>query len=71
MRVDNRANLSSQQLGDVEALAVDWLTLQDVVQWGLTQVPPLIVCEVVVQDEFTHDVVLPYRGGTCLVFDTT
>jgi hypothetical protein len=29
------------------------------------------VVEVVVQDEFTHDIVVPWEDGRYLVFDTT
>lgn len=33
--------------------------------------PPSNVSDVIVQDEFTHDVVIPWRQGLHLVFDTT
>lgn len=45
--------------------------LQDVVRWGFALSPPRDVVAVVVQDEFTHDVVLAWEGGRYLVFDTT
>jgi len=45
--------------------------LQDVVRWSFAATPPRDVAEVVVQDEFTHDVVLPWEDGCYLVFDTT
>lgn len=45
--------------------------LQDVVRWGFADTPPRDVTEVVVQDEFTHDVVVPWKNGRYLVFDTT
>jgi hypothetical protein len=45
-------------------------TLEHVVRWGLTDSPPRLVAEVVKQDEFTLDVVLPWRG-VYLVYDTT
>ncbi len=45
-------------------------TLQDVVQWGFSHTPPRDVTNVVVQDEYCHDVVLPWRDGLYLVFDT-
>jgi hypothetical protein len=44
-------------------------TLGDVVSWGLAQ--GCDIAEVVTQDEYTHDVVLPWREGLTLVFDTT
>ena len=46
-------------------------TLEDVVRWGLARDPPLVVAEVVVQDEYTHDVVMPHPSGVWLVYDTT
>ena len=71
MRVDNRAALAEHELTPLQALALNWPTLQEVVRWALAQTPALLVSEVVVQDEFTHDVVLPCRSETYLVFDTT
>jgi len=46
-------------------------TLEDLLRWSFLQRPPWQLVEVVVQDEFTHDVVVrdPTRGF--LVFDTT
>lgn len=46
-------------------------TLEDVVRWGLAQRPPRLVESVVVQDEYTHDVVLRWAEGAYLVYDTT
>lgn len=45
--------------------------LEDVVRWSFSQAPPLPVLDVVVQDEFTHDVVLAWQPGRFLVFETT
>ncbi len=44
--------------------------LQDVVRWAFALAPPSDVDDVVIQDEFTHDVVIPWRK-LWLVFDTT
>ena len=38
--------------------------LQDVVRWRM-------VASVVVQDEYTHDVVVPWEDGLYLAYDTT
>jgi hypothetical protein len=46
-------------------------SLQDVVRWAFTQSPPRDVSAVVIQDEYCHDVVVPWREGLVLVFDTT
>jgi hypothetical protein len=46
-------------------------TLEDVLAWGFAQRPPYEVVEVIVQDEFTHDVVVRAAAPTFYVFDTT
>jgi hypothetical protein len=46
-------------------------SLADVLQWAREQRPPRQVAEIVTQDEYTHDVVLPFDGGHFLVFDAT
>lgn len=45
--------------------------LEQVLDWGRGQEPPLRVEDVVTQDEYTHDVLVPIPGGRYLVFDTT
>lgn len=47
-------------------------TLEDVVKWGLGSALIKPIVEVVVQDEYTHDVVVEVICGRCYaVFDTT
>ncbi|HEY4244522.1 MAG TPA: hypothetical protein VGM88_32130 [Kofleriaceae bacterium] len=46
-------------------------TLAELIPWGLAQHPPAIIEDVIVQDEYTHDVLLPRGDGTYLVYDTT
>ena len=69
--IEDRAGLSEERVRDVERQVGTHGTLHDVVVWGLAQRPPRVVVDVVVQDEYTHDVVIPHEGGTYLVFDTT
>ena len=46
------------------AKQIKWLgTLGHVIPWGLAQNPPWIVVDVVVQDEYTHDVILAREGA--------
>jgi hypothetical protein len=56
---------------EVAAVIAGHQTLEDVVRWALAQRPPRMVESVVVQDEYTHDVVLGWAGGVYLVYDTT
>jgi hypothetical protein len=40
-------------------------------EWARAQSPPRVVTEIVTQDEYTHDVVLPFDGSHFLAFDAT
>jgi len=44
-------------------------TLHDLIEWGLAR--GWMITDVVIQDEFTHDVVMPAGDGRVLVFDST
>ncbi len=46
-------------------------TLEDLLGFGFAQHPPWELAEVVVQDEFTHDVIVRGLEPAFLVFDTT
>jgi len=46
-------------------------TLADVLAWGRAQEPPALVAEIVTQDEYTHDVLMPFGARHYLSFDTT
>ncbi|MFP2959657.1 hypothetical protein ACLEPN_17905 [Myxococcus sp. 1LA] len=67
----DRASLTADARGALEKELAPLTLLQDVVRWGFASTPPRDVTEVIVQDEFTHDVVMPWDQGSYLVFDTT
>jgi hypothetical protein len=75
MRVVNHANLSPEQLAEIEGELPEQRGLQDVVSWGLRKdsgaLLPGVIAEVIVQDEFTHDAIVPWRDHLVLVYGTT
>ena len=75
MRVGNHANLEPLEVARVEGELAGQQNLKDVMRWALSHPKgvfiPSIVAQVIVQDEFTHDVIVPYRDGLVLVYDTT
>ena len=75
MRVVNYANLSPEQVAQLEEELLGQQNLNDVMKWALFHPKgvfiPSVVANVIVQDEFTHDVIVPYRDGLVLVYDTT
>lgn len=54
-----------------QAALAHHVTLADVLRWAREQVPPRAVAEIITQDEYTHDVVLPFEGEYFLAFDAT
>ncbi len=75
MRVFDHANLSPRQLTAIADELRDQHNLNDVMRWALADKTgaflPGVVSDVIVQDEFSHDVVVPFRDNLVLVYDTT
>lgn len=74
MKITNLTNLSEEELANLKTELAKHKTLGQVLAWAnsksKTDFLPQIVAEVVTQDEFTHDVVIPYKN-LFLVYDTT
>ena len=75
MRPVNKAQLPAEQLADIERELSGQQNLGDVLKWALAHpsgvFTPTVIAGVVVQDEFTHDVIVPWRDNLTLVYDTT
>ncbi|MDI1481607.1 hypothetical protein [Polyangium sp. y55x31] len=71
MDIEWRADVDPGARGAIEALVSSQRTLEDVVRWGLSFAPQRLIADVVVQDEYNHDVVLEHPSGVYLVYDTT
>ena len=75
MRVLNHANLSPEIVADIARELSAQENLKDLMAWAFSYPPGTfissVVAEVIVQDEFTHDVIVPWRDGLVLVYDTT
>jgi len=74
MKVVNLAGLSEKQIAEVETELANHKTLGQVLVWANSQPNEdfisQIVAEIITQDEFTHDIVIPYKN-LFLVYDTT
>ena len=75
MRVLNNANLPTDAVANIATELAGQENLRDVMSWALSAPTGTfvlsIVSEVIVQDEFTHDVIVPWRDRLVLVYDTT
>ena len=54
----------------LERAVSEQTTLERALDWGRGHRPPLAVETILTQDEYTHDVLVPYEGRY-LVYDTT
>ncbi|HTM21611.1 MAG TPA: hypothetical protein VL172_13915 [Kofleriaceae bacterium] len=70
-RLDDRIGLPEADRAALQRMVDGHQTIGDVLAWGLAQQPALVIADVVVQDEYTHDVILPWRDGWHLVYDST
>ena len=75
MRVVNHANLEPREVARIERELAGQQNLNDVMRWALSHPKgvfiPSVVAQVIVQDEFTHDVIVRQRADGYLCFDTT
>jgi len=75
MLLIDRANLTSEQFAQVASDLAGHRTLTDVLNWGFKQpkgrVLPQVVADVIVQDEYSHDVIVPWSNGLVVVYGTT
>jgi len=75
IRVLNYAHLPPDVIADIESELSEQHTLKDLMSWAFSDSAnkfiPGVVEDVIVQDEFTHDVIVPWGPELVLVYDTT
>ena len=69
--VADYAGLPASELSEIKDLVQAHRGLDDIFQWGRAQTPPIHPANVIKQDEFTHDVLVPLPSGRWLVYGTT
>lgn len=65
------AHLTPQEEEGLASLVAQHGGLDDIFAWGRRQSPPVQPADVIKQDEFTHDVLVPLPKGRWLVYGTT
>lgn len=71
MVVHTIAAIPALELDEIRRILEPLHTLGDLLDWSRQLEPPVPSPDVVTQDEYTHDVLIPYAGGRWLDFDTT
>jgi hypothetical protein len=71
MYVINLAALPAAELADLRREVEPLRNLGDLLDWTRGRQPAVLSPQVVTQDEYTHDVIIPYGTNRYLDFDTT
>ena len=69
--LSNRARLDDARLARLAAEVGGHTTLEQVLRWGLGYNPVRRVEEIVTQDEYTHDVLVPLTPPLYLAYDVS
>ena len=64
------ANLDEPTRSRLAETVAAHTSLERVLKWGRERRPPLEIESILTQDEYTHDVLIPFEGRY-LVYDTT
>jgi hypothetical protein len=65
------ATLTVDERDELGRVVAQHQGLDDIFAWGRGQSPPVHPADVIKQDEFTHDVLVPFPRGRWLVYGTT
>jgi hypothetical protein len=69
--VENRARLPPAVFDAMQQVVGTQHTMERALAWFFAGVPPLAAEEIVAQDEFSYDLLVPYPGGLYLSYDTS
>jgi hypothetical protein len=64
------ASLDEATRARLAAIVASHTTLERALEWGRNQRPRVDLASILTQDEYTHDVLIPFEGRY-LVYDTT
>lgn len=70
MEMQTLTSLDDTTQARLAAITADHTTLEKLLSWCLSQTPPLRFADMIAQDEFISDVIVPFEG-VYLVYDTT
>jgi hypothetical protein len=69
--IEVMGEVSPEAVAFLEPVVTRQRSLEEVTRWALFQKPALVIERIVVQDEYTHDVVLRVKDRVYLVYDST
>ena len=71
MQIANHTSLPDGLLAELTSALPVFGTLMELVAWGSRQEPPVMLKETVALDEYSHEVIVPWRENLWLVYSST
>jgi hypothetical protein len=69
--VEYRTGLGDEVLSHITTALGRHRSIKEAVVWLAAHDPPIAPAGMVTQDEYSHDIIVPYPGGLWLVYDST
>ncbi|QVL33756.1 hypothetical protein KIH39_07570 [Telmatocola sphagniphila] len=69
--IENRAGLAEERFAPWRTLLRTQSSVKQILDWMFEHNPPLAPADLLAQDEFSHDLIVPVREGYWLVYDCT
>jgi hypothetical protein len=71
MQIANYTSLPDGVFAELTSAVPAHGTLMELVAWGSQQTPPVVLQETVALDEYSHEVIVPWRENLWLVYSST
>ena len=71
MQIANHTSLPDGVFAELTSSLPVFGTLMELVAWGSKQTPPVMLKETVALDEYSHEVIVPWRENLWLVYSST
>ena len=69
--IENRAKLPDADFATLASALMAHRSIKHALDWLVAHQPSLSFTDMVTQDEFSHDILVPYHDGLWLVYDCT
>jgi len=69
--VENHADLRAAAFVPMRDVVQAHRTMERALAWFFAQMPPLAPEDLIAQDEFSYDLIVPYRDGLYLSYSTS
>lgn len=71
MYICSEQQIPQSTLDDIQAIVSNHHTLENILNWGLSQSSPKVFEDMIAQDEFSIDVIIAYDSKFYLAYDVT